>query len=93
MEHGYIQHLAIMIYSFTEKQHPISMIYVITAGGIQSLVMQEATSEFCCRHFTFLITFFLAENISASHFSQEKMLHFYLLEKEKENHQVPLLTN
>jgi hypothetical protein len=39
MEHGYIQHLAIMIYSFTEKQHPISMIYVITAGGIQSLVM------------------------------------------------------
>lgn len=34
MEHGYTQHLATMIYSFSEKQHPINMIYVITEGGI-----------------------------------------------------------
>lgn len=39
MEHGYIQPLATMIYSFSEKQHPINMIYVITEGGIRSLVI------------------------------------------------------
>ena len=39
MEHGYTQHLATMIYSFSEKQHPINMIYVITEGGIRSLAM------------------------------------------------------
>lgn len=34
MEHGYTWHLVAMIYSFSEKQHPINMIYVITEGGI-----------------------------------------------------------
>lgn len=83
MEHGYTQHLATMIYSFSEKQHPINMIYVITEGGIRSLAMGNSVSEFCCTYLTFLIAFLLAENISASHFSQEKTLHFYPLGKKK----------
>ena len=68
MEHGYVQHLETMIYSFSEKYHSINIMYIITEGGILSLVTENVTSEFCCVHLTFLIAFFLPENILASHF-------------------------
>lgn len=34
MEHGYTQHLAAKIYSFSKKLLPINMIYVITEEAI-----------------------------------------------------------
>lgn len=83
MEHGYTQHLATMIYSFSEKaaSHKHDLYNYWGGNSISSYVEWYLRTLL---HIAYLlIAFLLAENISASHFSQEKTLHFYPLEKKR----------
>lgn len=90
MEHGYTQHLAAMIYSFSKKQHPINMINIMIEEGIWCAVIYNGTLEFCCTHLAFLIALLLAVVIPAQ-FLQKKTL--FISMKNSRKSPSPLLTN
>lgn len=53
MEHGHLQCLATIIYSFSEKQWPINKIYATTEWGIQSPHTEGGSSNFGAHNLPF----------------------------------------
>lgn len=95
MEHSYTRHLAAMIYSFSKKQNPINMIYVITEGGGNLIFSYIEQHHRILLHTSYL---FNSIHFGWSYFSslfsgENSSFLFFFKKKEIEKHQISLLSN